>query len=88
MIFSEALAQIAKNITVKLSADGVAGSCAILGGTLTLSCLAGYGLHEYFEYKKRMAELNQQLEFARLKNEKNNLDDDNDSDDGPTPLDA
>ncbi len=86
MYFAEALAQIAKNITVKLSADGVAGCCAIIGGTLGISCLAGYGIHEYFEYKTRLAELEQQKALSLLRNGKQNLDDDNGNDDGPTPL--
>ena len=84
MYFAEALTQIAKNIVIKLSADGAAGCCAILGGTFCVSCLAGFGIHEYFEYKTKLAELELQKAMSLLENNERNCDDGNH--DGPIPL--
>ncbi len=90
MVF-HALAEIAKNITIKIVAKGAPGAVAILGGGTVVGLTTGYCVDKYFKYKTRLAELDYQRAISTVEGCEHNRDhddgDDNDgNDDGPTPI--
>ena len=88
-MLAQALAEIAKNITIKLTAEGAHATFAIIGGSTIVGLTAGYGMHEYYKHKTRLAELDYQkimfeLEHSKLQRRPDN--DNNGNDNNPTTI--
>jgi hypothetical protein len=71
-MITHVLEELVKNISIKIVAKGAPGAVAILGGGTILGLTTGYGLHVYFKYKTRLAELDHQSIISALEDKERN----------------
>lgn len=75
-MIKEMVFQALKNVSIKLSLKGAAGAVAVG----FVSGAAAYGVHEYFDFKKKELEFNRLLSQKEPEHKTQNSDDgDNDS---------
>ena len=63
MSFTEALVQFASNTKTTLSAQGWPAAVAVMFVTAVAGGVAGYGIHEHYEYKKLTAGIDDDVCF-------------------------